>query len=83
MRTISIQGVKHSVKKNKNGDIVVEHTNIHNGKYDKINLTKKAKSKTVSEGIKATKEWHKDNPYKKHENTKGTKSTKAKKVTNR
>lgn len=80
MSTISIQGVKHSVKKNKKGDIVVEHTNIHNGKYDKINLTKKAKSKTISEGIKATKKWHKDNPYEKH---KGIKSTKAKKLTNR
>ncbi len=77
MRTISIQGVKHSVKKNKKGDIVVEHTNIHNGKYDKINLTKKAKSKTISEGVKATKKWHKENPYEKH------KGTKTKKATNR
>ena len=80
MKTISIQGVKHLVKKNKKGDIVVEHTNIHNGKHDKINLTKKANSKTVAEGIRATKKWHKDNPYEKH---KDTKSTKAKKLTNR
>jgi len=80
MKTVSIQGVKHLVKKNNKGEIVVEHTNINNGKYDKINLTKKAKSKTVSEGVKATKKWHKDNPYEKHKNTK---DTKAKKVTNR
>jgi hypothetical protein len=70
MKKISIQGVKHSVKKNKKGDIVVEHTNINNGKYDKINLTKKAKVKSVSEGVKATKKWHKDNPYKNHKKTK-------------
>lgn len=65
MSVVSIQGVKHSIKKNKSGDIVVEHTNIANGKYDKINLTKKAKVKTVSEGIAATKKWHKKNPYHK------------------
>lgn len=65
MGSVSIQGVKHTVKKNKNGDIIVEHTNISNGKYDKINLTKKANVKTVSEGLKATREWHKKNPYHK------------------
>lgn len=65
MRTVSIQGVKHSIKKNNSGDIVVEHTNIHNGRYDKINLTKKANVKTVSEGVAATKKWHKKNPYHK------------------
>jgi hypothetical protein len=65
MGEISIQGVKHSVKKNKSGDIVVEHTNISNGRYDKINLTKKAKVKTISEGVEATKKWHKKNPYHK------------------
>ena len=48
MKTISIQGVKHLVKKNKKGDVIVEHTNINNGKYDKVNLTKKAKAKTAS-----------------------------------
>ncbi len=69
MAVVSIQGVKHSVKKNKNGDVVVEHTNIHNGRYDKINLTNKAKAKTIKEGVKATKKWHSKNPYhKKDEN---------------
>ena len=69
MAVVSIQGVKHSIKKNKSGDVVVEHTNINNGKYDKINLTKKAKAKTIKEGIKATKKWHSKNPYhKKNEN---------------
>jgi hypothetical protein len=65
MRSVSIQGVKHSIKKNKNGDVVVEHTNISNGKYDKINLTKKAKVKTISQGVDATKKWHKKKPYHK------------------
>ena len=69
MKRISIQGVHHLVKKNKSGDIVVEHEKINNGKYDKINLTKKAKVKTISEGIKATRDWHKENPYKKHKST--------------
>jgi hypothetical protein len=64
MKTVSIQGIKHLIKKNKKGDIVVEHTNINNGKYDKLNLTKMAKVKTVSEGVKATKKWHKEHPYK-------------------
>jgi len=75
MKIISIQGVKHLVKKNKKGDIVVEHTNINNGKYDKINLTKKANVKTVTEGVKATKAWHKENPY--NEKVKRSKNTKV------
>ena len=70
MKKVFIQGVKHLVKKNKKGDVVVEHKGINNGKYDKINLTKKAKVKTVSEGVKATKKWHKENPYEKHKTTK-------------
>ena len=69
VKNVSIQGVKHSIKKNKKGDVIVEHANISNGKYDKLNLTKIAKVKTVSEGVKATKKWHKENPYKKN-NTK-------------
>lgn len=66
MSVVSIQGVKHSIKKNKSGDVVVEHTNIHNGRYDKINLTKKAKVKTIKEGEKATRKWHSKNPYHKN-----------------
>ena len=64
-KTIKAAGVKHHVTKNKKGEIVVTHPTIDNGKYDKINLTKKAKVKTVKEGVKATRKWHKANPYHK------------------
>lgn len=67
MAKIKVSGKVHDVKKNKKGDIIVDHAgNI--GKYDKINLTKKAGAKTVKEGEKATRAWHKNNP-----NTKGKK----------
>ena len=61
-KTIKVQGIKHTVKKNKKGDVVVDHeAKAKAGKWDKINLTKKGGSKTVKEGVKAVKEWHKKN----------------------
>ena len=65
--TIKVSGKVHRVYKEKDGDVVVNHAGSakENGKYDKINLTKKAGSKTVKAGVKATKNWHKDNPHKK------------------
>ena len=64
MAKIKVSGKVHDVKKNKKGDIIVDHAgNI--GKYDKINLTKKAGAKTVKEGEKATRAWHKNNPHTK------------------
>jgi len=61
---IKVSGKVHDVKKNKKGEVVVDHAgNI--GKYDKINLTKKAGAKTVKEGEKATRDWHKKNPHTK------------------
>jgi hypothetical protein len=64
MKKIKASGVHHVVKK-KGKDIVVEHPTIDGGKYDKINLTKKTKGKvkTIKQGIKSTKEWHKENPH--------------------
>lgn len=56
-KTFKADGEKHTVKKNKKGDIIVDHAG-KKGKYDKINLTKKAGAKTVDEGVKATKKWH-------------------------
>ena len=45
------------------GDIVVDHTaGIPAGKWDKINLTAKARAKTVKQGVASVKKWHKDNP---------------------
>ena len=65
--TLNVSGKVHRVYKEKNGDVVVNHAGSakENGKYDKINLTKKAGAKTVKAGVKATKNWHKDNPHKK------------------
>jgi hypothetical protein len=65
-KTIKVGGAKHTVKKNKKGDVIVDHeASAKAGKYDKINLTKKAGAKTVKEGEKATKDWHKKNSHKK------------------
>jgi hypothetical protein len=60
MATIKAAGQKHVIKKNKKGEVIVDHAG-NKGKYDKINLTKKAGSKTIKAGVKATKEWHKKN----------------------
>jgi hypothetical protein len=65
-KTLNTGGADHVVKKNKKGEIIVDHAaSAKAGKYDKINLTKKAGAKTVKEGVKATKDWHKKNPHKK------------------
>lgn len=66
-KKLKVGGTEHVVHKNKKGEVVVHHTKISAGKYDKINLTKKANVKTVDEGVKATKEWHKDNPHMKYD----------------
>lgn len=59
-KTIKAAGKKHVIKKTKKGDVIVDHAG-KTGKYDKINLTKKAGAKTVEQGVKATKDWHKKN----------------------
>ena len=59
-KTIKAAGKKHVIKKNKQGDVVVDHAG-NTGKYDKINLTKKAGASTIAQGVKATKDWHKKN----------------------
>jgi hypothetical protein len=59
-KTIKIKGEAHTIKKNKKGDIIVDHAG-NKGKYDKIDLTKKAGAKTIADGVKATKDWHKKN----------------------
>ncbi len=51
--------------KGKKGHIMVTHPTKDKGEWDTIDLTKKAKAKTVAQGIAATKKWHKENPYKK------------------
>ena len=59
-KVIKAAGEKHTIKKNKKGEVIVDHAG-KKGKYDKINLTKKAGSKTIKQGVKATKDWHKKN----------------------
>ena len=59
-KVIKAAGEKHTIKKNKNGEVIVDHAG-KKGKYDKINLTKKVGSKTIKQGVQATKEWHKNN----------------------
>jgi len=41
------------------GDIIVDHTDRKGGPWDVINLTQMGGTKTIAEGIKATKDWHK------------------------
>ena len=59
-KSFKADGEKHTVKKNKKGEVIVDHAK-KTGKYDKINLTKKAGAKTIKQGVKATKDWHKKN----------------------
>jgi hypothetical protein len=56
-KTIKVAGKGHTIKKNKKGDVIVDHAG-NKGKYDKINLTKKAGAKTIQQGVKAVKKYH-------------------------
>jgi hypothetical protein len=56
-KTFKADGEKHTVKKNKNGDVIVDHAG-NKGKWDKINLTKKAGAKNIQQGVKAVKKFH-------------------------
>ena len=63
-KTIKVGGAKHTIKKNKKGDVIVDHeAKAKAGKYDKINLTKKAGAKTIKAGERATRAWHRKNPH--------------------
>ena len=48
----------HKVYKAKSGDVMVDHTQRSGGKWDKINLTKKAGAKNVQQGVKAVQKYH-------------------------
>ena len=64
MAKFTAGGVKHTIKKTKKGDVVVDHPkSAKAGKNDKINLTKKAGAKTVRAGERATRAWHRKNPH--------------------
>jgi hypothetical protein len=65
MAKLKVSGKVHEVKKNKKGEVIVDHAGKNDPKWDKINLTKKAGAKTIKDGEKATKAWHKKNPHTK------------------
>lgn len=48
----------HKVYKDKKGEIIVDHTQRKGGKFDKINLSKKAGAKNVQQGVKAVQKYH-------------------------
>lgn len=57
-------GAGHVVYK-KGKKVIVDHLEKKGGKWDKIDLTKHGGSKTVAQGVKAVKKWHKKHPHKK------------------
>lgn len=62
MATKKITGVKHTFKKAKSGDYVVEHPK---GKGGRINVTKQAGAKTKAAAVKASEKYHKSKPHSK------------------
>jgi hypothetical protein len=60
--TLKAGGAPHKVYK-EDGKVVVDHLGKKGGKYDKINLTKHGGAKTVKEGVKAVKSWHKSRAH--------------------
>ena len=64
MAKAKITGVTHVISKDKKGDIIVDHPGIKKGAWKKADLTKVAGVKTVKQGLKSAKSWHKDHPHK-------------------
>ena len=78
MARVTAGGEKHRVYKKttkkgegKVGDIMVNHPTKDKGTYDTISLTRTAKAKTVKQGVKAEKDWHKKNDKVKKPKKKG------------
>jgi hypothetical protein len=68
MAKITANGKAHKVTQKKvdkgagkKGDIIVEQ-NSKTGKKQRMNLTKLAGAKTVAQGVKATKKFHRQHP---------------------
>lgn len=55
----------NKIGKGKLGDIMVNHPTTNKGKWDTIDLTKKAGAKTIKQGVSSVKKWHRENPYPK------------------
>jgi len=63
-KKLKITGVTHVFKTDKTGDVIVDHPGIKKGAWKKADLTKVAGVKTVKQGVKSAKLWHKDHPHK-------------------
>jgi hypothetical protein len=68
MAKVTAGGLKHKITKKKvdkgagdKGDIIVEQ-NSKTGKKQRMNLTELAGAKTVKQGVKETKAYHKKHP---------------------
>lgn len=68
MVKITAGGKKHTVTKKqvdkgagKKGDIIVQQTS-KSGKQERMNLTKLSGAKTVKQGVKDTKKFHREHP---------------------
>jgi NACalpha-BTF3-like transcription factor len=64
-KKLKITGVTHVITVDKNGDVIVNHPDIKKGAWKKADLTKVAGVKSVKQGVKSAKAWHKDHPHKK------------------
>lgn len=64
-KKLKITGVTHVITVDKNGDVIVDHPGIKRGQWKKANLTKVSGVRTVKQGVKSSKDWHKKNPHKK------------------
>lgn len=63
-KSLKITGVTHVISVDKKGDVTVNHPGIKKGPWKKANLTKVSGAKTVKQGVKSSKDWHKVNPHK-------------------
>lgn len=63
-KTLQITGVTHVISVDNKGDVTVNHPTLKKGTWKKANLTKVAGVKTVKQGVKSSKDWHKANPHK-------------------
>lgn len=62
-RKLKITGVTHIISVDKKGDVTVNHPGLKDGPWKKANLTKVSGAKTVQQGVKSSKDWHKKNPH--------------------
>lgn len=62
-KKLKITGVTHTFSKDKKGNVIVNHPTVQNKSEKKMNLTKLSGAKTIKQGVKSSKDWHKNNPH--------------------